>query len=175
MRLSDWHPCNECAQTSAFRRIARCCHPQHGRRRRKTRLGMDLHPGRTSHRRLRGGFVLHPLGLPGHCKVPERNRTWVLPQHVPDTMLNDVLPCIPGVWVVRKLQADMKYSAGGETFKMKYVWQCLTDRQTWLASESFPLPGMKCIINREFPSGDLHGLVSTSNALTVFASDSNAA
>ncbi|OJT10069.1 hypothetical protein TRAPUB_13425 [Trametes pubescens] len=37
------------------------------------------------------------------------------------------------VWVVRKLQADMKYSAGGETFKMKYVWQSLTDRQTWLA------------------------------------------
>ncbi|PIL31644.1 MFS general substrate transporter [Ganoderma sinense ZZ0214-1] len=37
------------------------------------------------------------------------------------------------VWVVRRLQADMKFSAGGELFKMKYVWQALTDWNTWLA------------------------------------------
>ncbi|KAI9060609.1 MFS general substrate transporter [Trametes sanguinea] len=37
------------------------------------------------------------------------------------------------VWVIRRLQADMKFSAGGEKFKMKYVWQSLTDRKVWLA------------------------------------------
>ncbi|KAJ8474468.1 hypothetical protein ONZ51_g7199 [Trametes cubensis] len=37
------------------------------------------------------------------------------------------------VWVVRRLQADMKFSAGGERFKMKYVWQSLADWKTWLA------------------------------------------
>lgn len=134
------HPCSECAETNALRRIARRCHTQHGRCRRKAWLGMDLHLRRTSHRRLRGSFVLHPLGLPRHREVPKRNRTYVLSRHVSEAMLNDVILCALGVWVVRELQADMKYSAGGETFKMKYVWQCLTDRQTWLASESLPLP-----------------------------------
>lgn len=71
---------------------------------------------------------------------------------------DDVLSCAPGVWVVRKLQADMKYSAGGETFKMKYVWQCLTDRQTWLASEFLPLPRIKCIINKYYKVGIYMGL-----------------
>ncbi|TFK88000.1 MFS general substrate transporter [Polyporus arcularius HHB13444] len=37
------------------------------------------------------------------------------------------------VWVVRRLQADSKYSAGGESFKAKYVWQSLADWKTWLA------------------------------------------
>ncbi|TBU34600.1 MFS general substrate transporter [Dichomitus squalens] len=37
------------------------------------------------------------------------------------------------VWVIRRLQADMKFSAGGESFKMKYVWQALSDWNTWLA------------------------------------------
>ncbi len=41
-----------------------------------------------------------------------------------------------GVWVIRRLQADMKFSAGGESFKMKYVWQSLVDWKTWLASKS---------------------------------------
>lgn len=63
-----------------------------------------------------------------------------------------------GVWVVRKLQADMKYSAGGETFKMKYVWQCLTDRQTWLASESMPLHWIECDIDGDRQVGIYMGL-----------------
>ncbi len=64
----------------------------------------------------------------------------------------------PGVWVVRKLQADMKYSAGGETFKMKYVWQCLTDRQTWLASESQILQSIEYIVDRDRQVGIYMGL-----------------
>lgn len=32
-----------------------------------------------------------------------------------------------GVWVIRRLQEDMKFSAGGEKFKMKYVLQSLRD------------------------------------------------
>ncbi|CDO73521.1 hypothetical protein BN946_scf185013.g156 [Trametes cinnabarina] len=38
------------------------------------------------------------------------------------------------VWVIRRLQADMKFSAGGERFKMKYIWQSLTDWTTWLGT-----------------------------------------
>ena len=49
--------------------------------------------------------------------------------------LTDTMSTSPGVWVVRRLQADMKFSAGGESFKLKYVWQSLTDWKTWLASE----------------------------------------
>ncbi|OSX67374.1 hypothetical protein POSPLADRAFT_1130525 [Postia placenta MAD-698-R-SB12] len=43
------------------------------------------------------------------------------------------------VWVIRRLQADMKFSAGGESFKWKYVKQSLTDWKTWLASIDGPL------------------------------------
>ncbi|KAI0080273.1 MFS general substrate transporter [Panus rudis PR-1116 ss-1] len=55
---------------------------------------------------------------------------WIL-QDFPDTakFLNDT----ERVWVVRRLQEDMKFSAGGEKFKMKYVWQSLADWKTWLA------------------------------------------
>ena len=35
--------------------------------------------------------------------------------------------------MVRRLQADMKFSAAGETFHMKYIWQALADKKTWLA------------------------------------------
>ncbi|PSR75912.1 hypothetical protein PHLCEN_2v8826 [Hermanssonia centrifuga] len=38
------------------------------------------------------------------------------------------------VWVVRRLQSDSKFSAGGEIFKMKHVWDSLTDWKTWVAS-----------------------------------------
>ena len=42
-----------------------------------------------------------------------------------------------GVWVVRRLQEDMKFSAGGEKFRMKYVIQSLRDWKTWVASTCF--------------------------------------
>jgi len=38
------------------------------------------------------------------------------------------------VWVIRRLQADMKYSASGEKFSIKYVWQSLSDWKTWVAT-----------------------------------------
>ncbi|OBZ79581.1 hypothetical protein A0H81_00866 [Grifola frondosa] len=55
---------------------------------------------------------------------------WIL-QDFPDTakFLSDT----ERVWVIRRLQADMKFSAGGESFKMKYVWQSLSDWKTWIA------------------------------------------
>ncbi|KAI0814876.1 MFS general substrate transporter [Irpex lacteus] len=37
------------------------------------------------------------------------------------------------VWVIRRLQSDMKHSAAGESFKMKFVWQSLRDWKTWVA------------------------------------------
>lgn len=52
-------------------------------------------------------------------------------QDFPDTakFLNET----ERVWVVRRLQEDMKFSAGGEKFKMKYVMQSLRDWKTWVA------------------------------------------
>ena len=47
----------------------------------------------------------------------------------------NICSSILGVWVIRRLQADLKHSAGGESFKMKYVWQSLKDWKTWLASK----------------------------------------
>lgn len=40
-----------------------------------------------------------------------------------------------GVFVIRRLQDDMQYSAGGEKFNIKYIWQSLRDWKTWVASE----------------------------------------
>ncbi|KAI0067785.1 MFS general substrate transporter [Artomyces pyxidatus] len=37
------------------------------------------------------------------------------------------------VFVIRRLQNDQKFSAGGENFQFKYVWQCLTDWKTYIA------------------------------------------
>ncbi|KIJ68580.1 hypothetical protein HYDPIDRAFT_82841 [Hydnomerulius pinastri MD-312] len=37
------------------------------------------------------------------------------------------------VFVIRRLRADMQFSAGGEKFKLKYVWQSLKDWKTYLA------------------------------------------
>ncbi|KAH8120224.1 MFS general substrate transporter [Phellopilus nigrolimitatus] len=36
-------------------------------------------------------------------------------------------------FVVNRLQSDQQFSAGGEAFRMKYVWQCLADKKTWIA------------------------------------------
>lgn len=41
-----------------------------------------------------------------------------------------------GVFVIRRLQDDMMFSAAGEAFKKRYIWQSLSDWKTWLASAS---------------------------------------
>ncbi|KAI0936631.1 hypothetical protein AcW1_000820 [Taiwanofungus camphoratus] len=55
---------------------------------------------------------------------------WIL-DDFPDTakFLNET----ERVWVIRRLQADMKFSAAGESFKMKYAKQCMTDWKTYIA------------------------------------------
>jgi hypothetical protein len=37
------------------------------------------------------------------------------------------------VFVIRRLKADSQFSASGESFQMKYVWQSLSDWKTWVA------------------------------------------
>ncbi|KAF8846262.1 MFS general substrate transporter [Paxillus ammoniavirescens] len=37
------------------------------------------------------------------------------------------------VFIIRRLRADMQFSAGGESFKLKYLWQSLTDWKTYVA------------------------------------------
>lgn len=38
-------------------------------------------------------------------------------------------------FIVRRLQQDGRHSAGGEDFKMKYIWQSFRDWKTWVGSE----------------------------------------
>jgi hypothetical protein len=40
--------------------------------------------------------------------------------------------------VIRKLQGDNQFSAGGETFKLKYILKSISDWKTWIGSESPP-------------------------------------
>jgi MFS family permease len=47
---------------------------------------------------------------------------------------NSTSICLAGVFVVRRLQDDMQFSAGGEKFQAKYIWQSLRDWKTWIAS-----------------------------------------
>ncbi|TFY82826.1 hypothetical protein EWM64_g1190 [Hericium alpestre] len=55
---------------------------------------------------------------------------WIV-QDFPDTAKFLTEP--ERVFVVRRLQDDMQFSAGGEKFKMKYVWDALTDWKTYIA------------------------------------------
>lgn len=36
--------------------------------------------------------------------------------------------------MVNRLQSDQQFSAGGEKFRLDYVWQCLKDPKTYIAS-----------------------------------------
>jgi len=41
--------------------------------------------------------------------------------------------------VIRRLQGDDQYSAAGEKLRMKYIWQSLTDRKTYITSKQICL------------------------------------
>ncbi|EPQ60546.1 MFS general substrate transporter [Gloeophyllum trabeum ATCC 11539] len=55
---------------------------------------------------------------------------WII-QDFPDTA--KFLSEPERVWVVRRLQEDQQFSAGGEKFQLRYVWDSLKDVKTWLA------------------------------------------
>ncbi|KAJ3515278.1 hypothetical protein NLJ89_g1857 [Agrocybe chaxingu] len=55
---------------------------------------------------------------------------WII-QDFPDTA--KFLTEQERVYVIRRLQDDMKLSAGGEAFKKGYIWQSLKDWKTWIA------------------------------------------
>jgi hypothetical protein len=38
------------------------------------------------------------------------------------------------VWVIRQLQADMQFSAGGERMRWRYIVESIKDWKTWIAS-----------------------------------------
>jgi hypothetical protein len=44
-----------------------------------------------------------------------------------------------GVYIIRELKGDMRFTAEEEKFKLKYLWQCLTDWKTYATCGS-PLP-----------------------------------
>ncbi|KAI0307925.1 MFS general substrate transporter [Multifurca ochricompacta] len=55
---------------------------------------------------------------------------WVL-QDFPETA--KFLTEAERVFTIRGLQEDMRFSAGGEEFKLAYLWQCLLDWKTYVA------------------------------------------
>lgn len=55
---------------------------------------------------------------------------WII-QDFPDTA--KFLTEEERVFMIRRLQDDMQFSAAGETLKREYVWKSLTDWKTWIA------------------------------------------
>jgi len=55
---------------------------------------------------------------------------WIV-QDFPETA--KFLTVTERVFVIRRLRADMQFSAGGEQFKVKSVWQSLKDWKTYIA------------------------------------------
>lgn len=54
----------------------------------------------------------------------------------------------------------MKFSAAGESFKMKYVKQCMTDWKTYIASKQLVYITLQCIFRlTALSSGHIYGLV----------------
>jgi hypothetical protein len=118
-----------------IRWLARRGNPQYGRHRQEAWLGLDLHPRRAVYRYLCCRVFLYSTRLPRYRQVPYGDRTQVCSVlHSADLLKLSFL----GVWVIRRLQSDMKFSAGGEKFKMKYVRQSLRDWKTWIASTCAP-------------------------------------
>ncbi len=46
-----------------------------------------------------------------------------------------------GVYIIRELKDDMRFSADEDKFKLKYLWQCLSDWKTYVTRRS-PLPNL---------------------------------
>lgn len=63
--------------------------------------------------------------------------------HVTATDANRI---VLGVYIVRGLEEDLKFSASGERFDFKYVWQSLRDWKTYVASMCIllPIPWLIC-------------------------------
>lgn len=51
-------------------------------------------------------------------------------------------------FVIRRLQEDDQFSAGGEKLKFKYIWQSLLDWKTWVGSEFMHLSVLISCRNR---------------------------
>lgn len=78
---------------------------------------------------------LHRFGL---SKISRKLRNFSLQQNVgilSNLWSGGSVHILSGVFVIRRLRADMQFSAGGEQFKIKYVWQSLKDWKTYIASE----------------------------------------
>ena len=50
-----------------------------------------------------------------------------------------------GAYIVRQLKDDKIFSADEEKFKLKYLWECLTDWKTYVSSRSSH-PNLRSVI-----------------------------
>lgn len=49
--------------------------------------------------------------------------------------------------VVRRLQQDDQFSAGGEELKWKYIWKSIFDWKTWVGSEYFIIYALTFVLH----------------------------
>ena len=96
------------------------------------RMVLDIHTWRTGDCSSIVRVVLAYPRFSRHRRVFKWSRTFVA--HSLATELGHRLTAEQGVFVVRRLENDMKLSAAGETFKTQYLLQSLTDWKTWVAS-----------------------------------------
>lgn len=88
-----------------------------------------------------------------------------------DFGLNIQFTCYSGVFMIRRLQDDMQFSAAGETLKREYVWKSLTDWKTWIASRSIrSFMVMLPLKHLSSASGNIHGFVRVMPLIGQFAS-----
>lgn len=50
--------------------------------------------------------------------------------------MNATLTVYAGVYIIRELTEDMRFSAHEEKFELRYLWQCLTDPKTYVTCGS---------------------------------------
>ena len=97
----------------------------------------------------------------GSSKISRRRQNSLLAQNVGIRLIfwrGGSIYRLSGVFVIRRLRADMQFSAGGEQFSTKYIWQSLKDWKTYIASE-LCLLFLICNVSNDCLSGHIHGLV----------------
>ena len=148
-----------------FHRWSSCsCNSRYGWRWREKRLGMDLYHWRTHHRISCSGFVPDCPRLSGHSELLDTGRTYV---HIDQVLIIGSNFESTGAFVVHRLQSDQQFSAGGENFKMDYVWQCLRDPKTYIASERIHFFCFEMVLKSL--SGNIYGVVRRPRQIIIIS------
>ena len=126
--------CHNCRNLT----ISAGCNLEHGWRRWKTSLGLDLQFVSLFLRLLAVKPIITVV-LEGLATFLAGAASFWIIQDFPDTA--KFLTEAERIAIIHRLQSDNQFSAGGETFKLKYILKSILDWKTWIGSES---PGTFC-------------------------------